>query len=351
MSRYTAQHRASVLGFTLIEMVVSLSILSIVFLAMGSVMLISTKAVPDADAPASQVLGAAEVLEQMASELQVATSIIAVTDKAIMFTVPDRDDDSQAETIAYLWNAGPGNPLLRQINGGDTIEYGPGVYGFELTYQTHTVTPEDELIESNELLLYKHHPQSATLGELSLGKNQLWGQHFVPGLPADTVSWSVTRVLCMARRDGIFSTYFGLQMPTADYRPNGTSLGAIQITRFILSDAFQWVQVQFSGVTGLSPDTGLCLTFTHHIGPSMAVQYVSGGVTEPGLYLSEGKPDWQKPSTDKALLFYVYGKYIQNNAPEPYDVLRSVSMQLNTSEDLLIGARTKVATLNQPIMP
>lgn len=122
-------------AFTLIEMVVSLSVISIVFLAMGSVMVLASKALPTADSSTALTFEANDLVQQIVSELQTATSVTAATDKGIAFTVPDRDSDAVDESIMYRWDGVPGGPLFRQYNGGNPVKMFL-VWEFQLVYGT-----------------------------------------------------------------------------------------------------------------------------------------------------------------------------------------------------------------------
>jgi prepilin-type N-terminal cleavage/methylation domain-containing protein len=62
-------------AFTLIEMVVSLSVISIVFLAMGSVMVLASKALPSADTVSIRAFDATELIHRLTSELETAKTL------------------------------------------------------------------------------------------------------------------------------------------------------------------------------------------------------------------------------------------------------------------------------------
>src|SRR4030042_90434 len=62
-------------GFTLVELTVSIAITSVLMLAMGSAMLVASRAVPDARSPAGATVYAPQAVEQLVTELQYATSI------------------------------------------------------------------------------------------------------------------------------------------------------------------------------------------------------------------------------------------------------------------------------------
>lgn len=126
-------------GLTLIELLVSVAITSVLMVTIASAMLIATKALPDSNRPASQIIAASRVAEQIAAELQYAVSISARSSTMIEFTVADRNSDDEPETIRYEWSGVAGEALKRQYNGGSIVDILDHVHELELTYSVKTV--------------------------------------------------------------------------------------------------------------------------------------------------------------------------------------------------------------------
>ena len=124
-------------GHTLIEMLISVSIISIIMLGMGSVMLVAVRALPDAGSPANTIITASEAAEQLASELQFAITFSVRDTNTVEFTVADRSGDDVPETIRYAWSGIEGDPLTRQYNGGTVINVCEDVQLFELDFLRH----------------------------------------------------------------------------------------------------------------------------------------------------------------------------------------------------------------------
>ena len=135
------------------EVAVSLAILSVITVAMGSAIVLAVKAVPTADSPAQRTLRGAHLAQQIAAELQYATAIATTEPGAVAFTVGDRNDDSLPETIRYTWAGAPGDPLTRQLNGGSDVAVLQDVYAFALDYGVRTVEEDVPGGESSEMLL------------------------------------------------------------------------------------------------------------------------------------------------------------------------------------------------------
>ncbi len=119
-------------GFTLVEMTVSLAIVSILAVAVGAALrlgLAAAGAAPGAGAVnAAGQATAAEAADQIAADLNVALDFTEKTPTALTFTVPNRDGDGRPETIRYAWSGANGDAsltppappwtLTREYNGG-----------------------------------------------------------------------------------------------------------------------------------------------------------------------------------------------------------------------------------------
>ena len=91
-------------GFTLLELVISLSVTSILLLAVGSAIMLAAKAVPDPDTPDNDTALPARVAADIAAELQMALTFIFRDADTVKFTVADRTGDEVDETIRYDWS-------------------------------------------------------------------------------------------------------------------------------------------------------------------------------------------------------------------------------------------------------
>ena len=105
-------------GFTLIEVVLSLSVLGILLTALGSVLTLSLRAMPVRGGADEHALQVARVFEQMSDDIQSA-SAITHTDTSLTLTIPDRDGDSDAEIVEYAWRGETRAGLQRRVNAGD----------------------------------------------------------------------------------------------------------------------------------------------------------------------------------------------------------------------------------------
>lgn len=128
-------------GFTLLEAVLSMLVVSIILGAIGSLMVMTTRQLSASTGGAANLLRGNQLAQQITAELSVATSVTERTATAVTFTVPDRNGDGQPETIRYAWSGTPGNPVTRAYNGGTPANVAENVYAFSLDYLLKTVGP------------------------------------------------------------------------------------------------------------------------------------------------------------------------------------------------------------------
>lgn len=335
-------------------MVVSLSIISIVFLAMGSVLVLASKAVPDPKASTGLALDAADLLEQMAGELQVATSVSTATGKGIAFKVPDRDGDGADESIVYLWGGTAGSQLVRQYNGGAVVTLIPNVYEFSLTYDTVQVPQPDALVESAETELISYN-SIASLSDGHVHDNEWWAQYFKPSLPAGAAEWAVKRVKFLARDDNHPNPMnVGLYLPVSDNsKPSSSVVDTTAMPGGTLTGDYRWIEVSFANARSIAPSTGLFITFTSSLGNPAKLRYQDKLVLNSRVALAQGSPawSWSSASQSQSLLFYVYGTYSTLNPQPAVPALRSVQIKLNSGTAPASRVRTAVVALNKPLMP
>jgi prepilin-type N-terminal cleavage/methylation domain-containing protein len=129
-------------AFTLVEMLVSLSIISIVMLALGSVVVLAGRALTTATSgSASQAALARSAIDMMTSDLEVAISITEQTSTAVTVTVPPRGADISPETIRYAWDGVAGHSLTRQYNSGAALSIADNVTTLNFQFLTRTAGP------------------------------------------------------------------------------------------------------------------------------------------------------------------------------------------------------------------
>lgn len=123
-------------GVTLLELVISTSITSMLFVGMASAISLASNSVPGPNSLSATTVSTQRVLEQMAGEVLYAMTVTKATSTTLEFTVADRDGQAPTpEKIKYSW-AGAGTPLTRQYNNGSGIAVIDKVQSLQFTTDT-----------------------------------------------------------------------------------------------------------------------------------------------------------------------------------------------------------------------
>jgi hypothetical protein len=237
-------------GHTLVEVVVSLGVFSIVLGAIGSAVVIASRAMPETDDPADDTTLAASIAADIAAELQLALAFNTRTPEIVLFAVADRDADTNEELIRYAWSGTPGDPLTRRYNAGTTVDILKNVQEFELTYETDTVMEETGVEVSAEEMLVgvvtETDCRSMPMQAASSG-----GQFLQPSLPADAITWTVTRVLVQAEQSGDAVGELLAQLRPMDVtgHPAPAVLEAVPVPESDLPATYNWHEITFDTVT------------------------------------------------------------------------------------------------------
>ncbi len=344
-------------GFSLAEMVAVMIIMSVLVIAMGSAMVLASKAIPRGTDQNALVIEASRVSDQIVEELRTAKYLTERAVNAMTLTVADRNGDGLPETIRYAWSGTAGDPLTMQLNGGALITVLDNIQQFDLTYDkmTSIETYPGPIVESAESELISN--DSLTNFSDTQVKNDYWlGEYFeLATLPPDTISWKVKRVIFKAKQEGSVSggTDVQLRLPTTNNLPSSTVVDQFNFLESDLTTTLQWHQVSFMNAGGLSPTQGLCLVFTSTdtVGTSR-IEYQSGSATllNSALVDSNDQGGTWTDYADKALQFYVYGTY---TAPAPDQAVTrehvsAVRIALHAGDDPNSRVETAARLLNLP---
>jgi prepilin-type N-terminal cleavage/methylation domain-containing protein len=363
------------LGFTLVELAVSLSVVGILLGAMGSIVIVAGKAVPESKSSSRATFEAQDALALMSSELRGARTVTELTANAVTFTVADRNGDGTDETIRYYWAGSPGTPgAVRRVYNGVEADLVPNVSTFSLTGdKTSTTTTQtvNSTTTSAEMVLasFTSYPSGTTTTknfgvEGTASSFNGWGaEYFMPtGIPANATKVNITKVLVQMKQNGGSQTnYIEVRKAVGGGSkfPQSTAIGTpYAFTDASLGTSYAWVIATFSDVSSTSLTQDYCLV-VHAAGSSVnsylyALYNSSAPSDTPTMSWSNNSGSAWLPSSNanqQDIPFYVYGTY-QTPSTTTQSVttyfLQSVTMSLCAGSDSTLHADTTVATLNQP---
>jgi prepilin-type N-terminal cleavage/methylation domain-containing protein len=299
-------------GFTLIELTMSIVIVSILLLALGSTLTLTLYATGDAATATAKNARSAELADQLCGDLGVALNFTERTASAVTFTVPDRDGDGLPDQLRY---AVVGNLLTRQYQANPAATIASDVRLFNLSYLTRTapsVVPVETLLTSFD------NPAIGTSTDFAVDTTYWVSQYFVPAPPAGVSTWAITRVrfrmhAAVSTNDGVLT----VQIRTANAAGMATStiLAQQNLYECAMPAAYGWVDVPIA-VQGLSAGQGVCVTVGKKSGTAGTVGYLqyqdNSATIVPGYYFAtsgNSASTWNTPKDRQAMRFYVYGSW------------------------------------------
>ncbi len=342
-------------GFTLLEMILTMVVMGIIMVGIGSSLMIAGRALPTARSVTATTIAATEALEQIVTDLQYAVSVSQRTATMIEFTVHDRNGDDIAETIRYSWSGTAGAPLTRQYNGGTVENVLTDVREFNLLYTLKTISTEiPQANESAETILISY-DANKNLFDYPIQDAERYAEYFFPTLPANTTSWKVTRVIVQAKLDGTNDGQASVQLqrPTPSDQVSGVVIEEEALFESVLATKYGSQEFAFSAASGLAPAQGLWLVFKWVAnGIACRVRGQSTGVTATNVSLAKSTDKGLSWSTlpGQSLLFTVYGTVTTAGTPQIQNTyyLTGIDLKLRASSDTASLVQTGVRLLNTP---
>lgn len=351
--------RACRRGATLVELVVSMAAATILMGGLASAVVLATRALPENRGVLENVTAASQVGQQLAADLSGAITIVSRSARVIEFQVPDRNGDAAPETIRYAWSGTAGDPLFRQYNGNSAVAVLDNVGLFQLDYETVAVTTTGGATEneSGETELRSYNA-STSLGNFKVKSGRWGGVYFRPTLPADTITWKITRVVLMAGSEGPADGVNTVELRKArsDWQPRTTVLASAPLLEATLSSAYAWHSISFATPAVLEPTDAVCLIIRYVAnGESCKLRYRTSGTSTVNLALMESTDQGASWSIDAgaSLLFYVYGTVTTPGPPEvivtKYLTRARVTLRVGTDDTTRV--ETSAPVFNAPVLP
>lgn len=313
--RSTASHPLPRRGYTLLETMVSLAVMSILLVSIGSSIVIATQAIPTTTSPAMQSIDTGRAMGRIASELQYATGFRVISPTAVEFTVHDRDNDGDEELIRYAWGGTAGQPITRTYNGGTAVNLVASAAKFNLAYEYHTVTwtLPPSLVESAEQVLISHDPLTLSASLETIRDDKWPTEYFNVALPVNAVAWRINRVQFKAVVEGSSTnqtTRVQVRPATTAKSPMTTVLDEVVVNEWTFGSFLAtWEDVNFSNLTALSPGVPLALVLAGTSGNSSGQVLVDNNTSASPVthYLEGNGIGGYLSEPDERMVFYIHG--------------------------------------------
>ncbi len=322
-------------AYTLVELVVSMSVATILMGGLASTIVLASHAMPGGQTTSRSTIDGYYAAEQIAGELLCAQSFTVRTATAVEFTVADRNADDTPETVRYEWSGTPGDALMRNYNGSGLVDVLPDVYEFNLTYGIRTRsetaiqdltawTADDELASFDGWV-----DVTVPLSFHVLGPGYMDSESFVVTPPNGATELKFTSASVMLSHS--FAPPPAVEVAIhrvksdGSFTPELTPIGSpASIPGTELTDSPLWVDATFSdvGVTDLT-STGFCLVVTVPVTPPANVHfYYAKSAPVNGMvhrWTEDGGASWDPRANQinqNDMLFYVYGSFATGGQQE-----------------------------------
>ena len=339
-------------GYSLIELVLSLSVTSLLVAGISAAMVVASRSQEHASGPVRSLRQAGLATRQLADELGTALSITQPGTKAITFSTPDRNGDGSPETVRYEWSGVDGDPLTRTglspvLAEGRRLEVGRE---FALVYDL--VNMAEAAVPAEAPLAGKM--STTNLAATAIGNTEWISQSFVPALPADAIGWRIRRVVLWLRRYNTSNGQMTLQVRLANLagRPTSVVLDSMSCPESDLAIAYTTQSFSLPGTRQINPDDKVCIVVAG------SVDYSAQPIYENGLDLlfagrlcstTNAGSSWTI-QLGKVLCFEIHGEVLTESGSTGVPVVRAVRMRLRAGNDLDTVIESGIPTLNRPVL-
>ena len=341
-------------GFTLVEMVVSLAVVSVLTVGMSSAVVLATRSLPHHANPAAATVQAAAAMHQLRDDLRSATQLLRREPHRVTINLPDRTGDGLPEVVTWQWSATPDEPLTRTVLGRDPVVVLDQTRDFNISYIRDKLEEDfpPPLTESDEVLLSSFDDEDSG-DEYQVEQEKEIGFRFTPALPGAAESWTVTRVLLRSDEEGKDDGTAEVRLAAAAGKQPGATLATVEVDeKDVLKQGFKWAEVSFAGVPQLARGAGATVTVAN-AGKDEAglIRWDPDGRPANVHYRDDTSKAYTTPTPEGAMNHFVYGTYISPGEPWRLTrrILRGVRVELVHADAPHLRQTMTVSLPNHPV--
>ena len=340
-------------GFTLIEMVVSLGIVSIIAMASAGVMRLASRAATTQADPLAEASGPGEALRQIQQDLRLATRILRADTTSLRFQTPDRNGDALPETIEYAWSGVAGAQATRSVNGSPASTFLTNVTGLDFSLEVASVTAGASASNVAETRVVTEPTSSGGTDDVTC--DRAVGIYLGPTLASNVRSWRPTRIRVRMQRDESPRGNVTVQLRIAQGdAPSGALLASWTLSDSTLSSSASYQTFTVPASVVLDRETPVALSILA-VNPSTGVEVVAAKNNPPTsntfvTQLNSGGTSWVRVATNAAFA-ELYAETSVGSVGTTQQ--RAIRANVGVSVGGVSGGviRANFPLLNQPLMP
>lgn len=185
-------------GFTLLETVLSLAVMSIILGAIAMALVSSAGALESGRDENAARSAASAILSETADELRTASKVLSRDNAGLAVEVPDRDGDGRDEVIRYSW---AGTTIQRKVN--DSAWQDLSLSGVKLRVTPVVVQKPAPTVQVTGSQMFANHvgTSGGSSAEVRVGPEGYVAQYVRPTLGRSVYRWRPERVRLLLRRN------------------------------------------------------------------------------------------------------------------------------------------------------
>jgi len=345
--RATRRHRT---GHTLVELVLSMTLLAIVMASAGSAMLFAAKASPRADGPTATLIRDGGAMNRLAEDLAQAKYVLSYTTNSVKILVDDRTGDGAPDHLTYAWSGTIGDPLTYALNDGTPVNLVDAVQTFELDIEltpvVTTIPPAIAIGDEKVVSSYTYTDGN----KVDIKSDQAYGQLMTPSLALGALGFLPTRARLYVSKKSPYNGVLQAELRAAGgWNPTNTSYAVGTVEESTFGFLPGWQSVPLSGASMVPRGQSLAMLLTH-AGGSDEVGVVSIDSSFGGLIKSDGNGGWVSDGF-KSMTYQLYGREL-TQANEGFDIKRNhataVTIALQSVADDRSPIQRRVRLLRGP---
>ena len=299
-------------GFSLVEMVICLAVVTVLTVGMASSLVLATRALPHHQHPAGATIQTAEALQQLRDDLRTAVELTVSQAHRVTLTLPDRDGDGRPEVITYAWSATPGDPLTRTANDQTPVTLLESAADFTLAYTTQSRSqsyPGPALVSSEQLLGSFVTNDTSNTYDHKLNDKEWIGTLLQPSLPAEADSWTVTRAMFYGNKSGGSGSTVTFELrESSSGLPNSDPLASTTRLEATMN-GWNWYDATFNA-PDFAPGQQIAVVLANYGGGDAGVwSYYATDLPPSQMFRGDGANGWTTGSSTEELQHYIYGTY------------------------------------------
>ncbi len=308
-------------GFTLVELMVSLAVVSLVLAALTAASGFVARAVPAANDAGLAARDAEAFLERLREDVAFADGVMSLEETGFELIRDDGSASGGSQEVMYTWTS-KGGPIARTVEG-ETVSASPGASSCVFSYVREERANQELLrAPSEQLLLYGE----TRLFDVALrNSSSAWSQPLEFGFDGSVRSWALDSVrILMAEASASLELRIALYESAGGGVPSGDAIVEVVLDEGDLDEDLGVVVARFEETAALDAALDYVLVVEGLKGSFEVLFHLQAGSGSPALMASGGMSGpWGAYAF--AMTVEVTGRV--SSLPPVYEVLRGVVLE------------------------